>query len=292
MTNVAMLQTAADLSASIIAQGVSSLVPAGVVMAYAGATAPTGWLLCEGAAISRTTYAALFSALSPAQTCNTTNTSTTVTVQDSSVMTVGMSVFGTGIPTSATISSITNATTIVLSAAATATNTGISLRFGGYGTGDGSTTFNLPDYRGRFIRGRANGSANDPDRASRTAANTGGNTGDAVGSVQTNSTKANGVALSGTTTFATSAHTHGPGNYRARIALSGSAIYMERDTAASYNPTQQSSLTVAAGSGSQTVGATLGGASDVPSATGTVSLSAGDNETRPLNAYVNYIIKI
>lgn len=54
-----------------------------------------------------------------------------------------------------------------------------------HGQGDGSTTFNIPDYRGRFLRGHANGSANDPDRASRTAMNTGGNTGDNVGSIQT-----------------------------------------------------------------------------------------------------------
>jgi hypothetical protein len=44
--------------------------------------------------------------------------------------------------------------------------------------------FNLPDYRGRFLRGHANGSANDPDRATRTAMNVGGSAGDNVGSVQ------------------------------------------------------------------------------------------------------------
>jgi microcystin-dependent protein len=36
-----------------------------------------------------------------------------------------------------------------------------------YGTGDGSTTFNLPDYRGLFLRGHHYGSANDPDYTSR-----------------------------------------------------------------------------------------------------------------------------
>ena len=52
-----------------------------------------------------------------------------------------------------------------------------------YGAGDGSSTFNLPDYRGEFLRGRAEGSANDPDRASRT--NRGdGNGGDNVGTKQ------------------------------------------------------------------------------------------------------------
>jgi len=40
--------------------------PAGVVTAYAGATAPTGWLVCDGSAVSRTTYAKLFTAISTA----------------------------------------------------------------------------------------------------------------------------------------------------------------------------------------------------------------------------------
>jgi microcystin-dependent protein len=54
-----------------------------------------------------------------------------------------------------------------------------------HGQGDGSTTFNLPDYRGRFLRGVTGVSSNDPDAALRTAMNTGGNTGNNVGSVQT-----------------------------------------------------------------------------------------------------------
>lgn len=51
------------------------------------------------------------------------------------------------------------------------------------GTADG-TRFNIPDYRGRFLRGVDGTAGRDPDDASRTAMNTGGNTGDAVGSVQ------------------------------------------------------------------------------------------------------------
>lgn len=38
-------------------------VPAGAIMPFAGSTAPAGWLLCRGQAVSRTTYAALFGVL-------------------------------------------------------------------------------------------------------------------------------------------------------------------------------------------------------------------------------------
>jgi hypothetical protein len=52
-----------------------------------------------------------------------------------------------------------------------------------YGSGDGSTTFNLPDLRCYFLRGWAHGATTDPDKASRT--NRGdGTTGDNVGTKQ------------------------------------------------------------------------------------------------------------
>jgi microcystin-dependent protein len=52
-----------------------------------------------------------------------------------------------------------------------------------YGSGDGSTTFNLPDYRGEFLRGWSHGSSADPDRATRTDRGD-GTTGNAVGTKQ------------------------------------------------------------------------------------------------------------
>jgi microcystin-dependent protein len=75
--------------------------PAGTVNPYAGSTAPTGWLLSFGQAVSRTTYANLFAVISTT-----------------------------------------------------------------YGVGDGSTTFNLPDLRGRAIAGVDNMGGTDAGRLS------------------------------------------------------------------------------------------------------------------------------
>ena len=44
----------------------AGLIPAGVIWDFAGATPPTGWLLCDGSVVSRTTYAALFGVIGTA----------------------------------------------------------------------------------------------------------------------------------------------------------------------------------------------------------------------------------
>ena len=95
------------------------LVPAGTILDFGGTTAPPGFLLCDGSAVSRITYARLHA------------------------------VIGTA-----------------------------------YGAGDTTSTFNLPDLRGLFTRGRDAGAGRDPDASSRTASAAGGNSGDAVGSLQ------------------------------------------------------------------------------------------------------------
>jgi len=42
---------------------ISELIPVGTMVVWGKATAPSGWLLCDGTAISRTTYSALFAQL-------------------------------------------------------------------------------------------------------------------------------------------------------------------------------------------------------------------------------------
>ena len=55
-------------------------VPSGTIISYAGSTAPAGWMLCDGSAISRTTYSTLFSVVST--TYGAGNGSTTFTLPD------------------------------------------------------------------------------------------------------------------------------------------------------------------------------------------------------------------
>lgn len=57
-----------------------SLAQIGAIQMYGGSSAPTGWLLCDGSAVSRTTFAALFAILST--TYGAGDTTTTFNVPD------------------------------------------------------------------------------------------------------------------------------------------------------------------------------------------------------------------
>lgn len=46
-----------------VTQNDRAFSPTGAMVQFAGSSAPTGWLICDGAAVSRTTYAALFAAI-------------------------------------------------------------------------------------------------------------------------------------------------------------------------------------------------------------------------------------
>jgi len=57
-----------------------STIPSGVICDFGGATAPSGWLVCDGTAVSRTAYAALFAAIGT--TYGTGDSSTTFNLPD------------------------------------------------------------------------------------------------------------------------------------------------------------------------------------------------------------------
>ena len=67
--------------------GIQGSMPAGMVMDYAGNTVPSGWLLCDGSAISRTTYARLFAAIGT--TWGSGDGSTTFNLPPGGIVTVG-----------------------------------------------------------------------------------------------------------------------------------------------------------------------------------------------------------
>jgi len=60
----AFLSTSMNDDGTLIAEApvrVSSLnLPVGSIVPYSGASAPSGWLMCDGSAVSRSTYATLF----------------------------------------------------------------------------------------------------------------------------------------------------------------------------------------------------------------------------------------
>jgi len=129
----------------------------------------------------------------------------------------------------------------------------------GWGAGDGATTFSLPDLRGRFLRGVDMGAGRDPNRTTRAAANVGGNSGDAVGSVQADAYRLHGHGISD------------PG-HRHRFFMGN----------------RSSGLTNYPGNGDVLRYTALEGATAF---TGISIVPNGGSETRPVNAYVNWIIK-
>lgn len=126
----------------------------GVPIPFAGKLSrlPSRALVCNGATPNRASYPELHEVMYIEESCDL-NSTTTVTMDDTSEVSPDDSVEGFGIPTGTTVASVDSATQITLSAAATQTQTGVTLRFYAWGNGDGSTTFDLPDLRGAFLRG-------------------------------------------------------------------------------------------------------------------------------------------
>jgi hypothetical protein len=137
---------------------VSSGFPLGSVLDFAGIIPPTFWAFPYGQEGNRITQAGLFNAITALVSGNTTVSNATissVSVDLTKLGLIGARVEGAGIPSGTTIASVTS-NTLTLSANATATATGVSVRILPHGVGDGSTTFNYPDYRGVGAVGRDN----------------------------------------------------------------------------------------------------------------------------------------
>lgn len=62
--NTYALDVEGTINTTGLYQADSLLIPPGCIMSYSAASAPGGWLICNGAAVSRTTYAALFAIIS------------------------------------------------------------------------------------------------------------------------------------------------------------------------------------------------------------------------------------
>lgn len=125
-----------------------------------------------------------------------------------------------------------------------------------------ATHFNLPDLRGRFLRGVDEGAGNDPDASSRTAQGTNGNTGDTLGSLQNYATYND---FNSSVTISVS-HTHQANAYDTNTGANTMAMHQVAD----------------------------GGPSALSFDTGgdhSHSLSGFDSETRPINIGLSYYIK-
>ena len=176
--------------------GLASGIPTGTILTFGASNPPSGFLECNGSAISRSTYASLFSILSTT-----------------------------------------------------------------HGAGDGSSTFNIPDLRGQFVRGWDNSAGVDASRA--------------FGSSQTDQNKN---------------HTHTTDSQ----SLTGSVSHLSGSLA--NNPGTASGI-ITKLSPTSAIGARSSGSANASGISidathsHTISSSGGGTEARPKNIALMYIIK-
>ena len=170
-------------------------VPVGTILTFGASTPPSGFLECNGSAISRSTYASLFSILSTT-----------------------------------------------------------------HGAGDGSSTFNIPDLRGQFVRGWDNSAGVDASRV--------------FGSTQTDQNK-NHTHTTDSVTL-----TGGIRKISEGFGSGGSATGVFTKTADGTNTITGSSST-----------SPVGGVDFDGTHSHTISSSGGGTEARPKNVALMYIIK-
>ena len=179
-------------------------MPSGVLMPYGGSSAPTGFLLCDGSAVSRSTYADLFSAI------------------------------GTT-----------------------------------YGSGNGSTTFNIPDLRGRVIAGQDDMGGSSANRLTNQSGGLNGDTLGATGGAETHTL----------TTAQLASHTH---SFSDTDTVSNVAIPRTFISGSTSNSVNADGSAVRVDDGSITV--------SISGTTGSAGSGSAHNNVQP-TIILNYIIK-
>lgn len=149
-----------NVIAGSLQQGGVQVIPPGTELPYAGVALPAGFLWEFGQTVSRATYPNLLAAMRQSFTCTFSNGSPTLSSVSVDLRNLGLEggTIESATPgvTNLTVSSITS-TTITMSGNATAGSGGtVTVFIYPYGNGDGSTTFTIPDRRGRVLAGRDN----------------------------------------------------------------------------------------------------------------------------------------
>jgi microcystin-dependent protein len=149
-------------------------VPTGTIIESAAILVPTGYLFCDGSAVSRTTYAALFAAMVRASTVTISGTTPLVVTWTGHGLKEGdpfkFSTTGS-LPTGVTAGTTyyvkyIDANTFNFAATPGGSNVGsvggatgtTTATVAPHGVGNGTTTFNVPDRRGRAGIGAGAGS--------------------------------------------------------------------------------------------------------------------------------------
>lgn len=184
----------------------------GTIHSFAGSAAPTGWLLCDGSAVSRTTYATLFAAI------------------------------GTS-----------------------------------FGAGDGSTTFNLPNTAGLFLRSSGSQTVSAKSFV-----------GGSVGAKTGHTTAPNGLAATtsctptATVNSTSLAHTHSLSDFYGQLIVDIGAASEAGVVAANSTANQADTTGSALSTHSHTA---------IYNVSHVTTLSSSDTETAPAAISLNFIIK-
>lgn len=241
-------------SGGIPASTPATLNPPGAIIMYGAVTAPAGWLVCDGAAVSRVTYAALFAVIGTAFGAG--DGTTTFNVPDMR-------------------NNFPMGTNVTLQLGLTGGNAIHSHGAGSYaaaGHTHGTSTITVNSHTHALSGGSSTGGVSAHNH-------------NLSGGSSTGAVSAHHHGLG--------SHQHTLAGGFAEVVQSGGTIYQNRITTGSWNSTQASTATSpATDTTAHTVGAQLGGATDGPSPTisddATPTLSGHtDNATPTLSGHTD-----